>query len=375
MNKEKKSNQKLKKRLIKTFVIGTMLANIIITAVGVVMSRLAVRKMRMKYGEGFEPSMNIIGLQMLICTIFILVILGVVLYSKVYRDLMEPIRELSLATKRISEGDLDFTVEGSGREDEIDDLCGDFEEMRKRLKTSVEENLQKEEGSRQLISNITHDLKTPMTTIKGYAEGLLDGVADTQEKQQKYLQTIYKKTVDMDRLINELTYYTHIDQSRIPYNFDKININPYFEDFVSELKLELEGSGFVVTYSNNLLPDTMVIADRLQLKKVINNIIENSIKYADKPEKRIDISLEDRDEFILIKFRDNGKGIDIKDLPVIFDRFFRSDAARSSATGGSGIGLSIVKKIIEDHGGRIWATSVLGEYTQMHIELRKHRED
>lgn len=370
MNTEKKSNIKLKKRLVGTFVVGTMLANLIIMILGIALIRLGIRRLKMRYGEDFEPSMNIIGFQMFVCTVFVLIILGIVLYSKVYRDLMSPIRELSLATKRIAAGDLDFTVESSDRNDELDDLCNDFEEMRKRLKASVEETLKNEEESRKLISNITHDLKTPMATIKGYAEGLMDGVADTEEKQKKYLHTIFKKTEDMDRLINELTFYTKIDQSRIPYNFDKVEVGAYFDDFVDEAVDELSAIGFKLEYKKEITK-AVIIADRQQLKKVINNIIDNSVKYADKEEKIIELSITQAEDMVYICFKDNGKGVDTKDLPNIFNRFFRSDEARSSVTGGSGIGLSIVKKIIEDHGGRIWATSELGEYTSIHIEFRK----
>lgn len=369
-----KPNSKLKKRMIVTFVLGTILANIIIAMVGVGMSHYAITKMRMKYGSDFVPSVQITVLRMLVCVIFILIMLGIMLYSRVYSDIMSPLRVLSEATKRIAEGDLDFTIEPAGHDDEIDELCMDFEDMRRRLKESAEGKIEDEEHSRQLISNITHDLKTPITTIKGYAEGLLDGVAVTPEKQEKYLRTIYNKAGELDKLLNELTYYTHIDQSRIPYNFAKIDLGEYFRDCVDEIGNELESRNFSLTYRSNVPAGTQIIADSEQLRKVINNIVGNSIKYCDKNQGRIRINLRDAEQFVLIEISDNGQGIQAKELPMIFDRFFRSDASRSSATGGSGIGLSIVKKIVEDHGGRIWATSTVGEGTTMHIELRKYEE-
>lgn len=360
--------------MIITFVISTLVANIIIALVGVGMAHYSMEIMVRRYGDDFIPDMQAAALRMLLLVVVILIIFGVALYSKIYTYIITPLRGLSDATKKIAEGELDFTIDPPSRDDEIGDLCRSFENMRQRLKASAEEKIENEEMNRQLISNITHDLKTPVTAIKGYAEGMLDGLAATPEKQEKYLKTIYNKSEDLNRLINELTYYTHIDQSHIPYNFEKINLESYFKDCVEDLILELNDKNIQVNYTNELPLDSLIIADRVQLKKVINNIIGNSIKYSDKDKPWISITLKDMDSLILIEFSDNGRGISQKDLPHIFDRFFRSDTARSSSTGGSGIGLSIVQKIVLDHGGRIWATSIPGEGTTMHVEMRKYME-
>jgi signal transduction histidine kinase len=122
-------------------------------------------------------------------------------------------------------------------------------------------------------------------------------------------------------------------------------------------------------------PDTKIIADPEQMKRVINNIIGNSVKYMDKPDGRIDIRILDEEDSIRIEIEDNGKGIAARDLPNIFDRFYRTDSSRNSAQGGSGIGLSIVRKVIEDHGGYVWATSREGEGTCMHLVIRKYHEN
>ena len=190
----------------------------------------------------------------------------------------------------------------------------------------------------------------------------------------KYIRTIYTKANEMDRLINELTFYSKIDTNRIPYTFNKIHISDYFEDCVDELSMELESSGVSLTYFNYLEDDPVVIADAEQIKRVINNIISNSMKYMDKPKKAINIRLRDVGDFIQIEIEDNGKGIAQKDLANIFDRFYRTDASRNSSKGGSGIGLSIVKKIMEDHGGQVWATSKEGTGTIMFLALRKYQE-
>mgnify|MGYP001348673667 FL=1 len=296
-----------------------------------------------------------------------------VLTQWIHKDVFAPINRLNLAMQKIAEGNFDYMLE-SEDDNEIGELYRNYEDMRLRLKESTEEKIQNEKQNRELISNITHDLKTPITAIKGYVEGIIDGVADTPERRDKYLRTIYTKANDMDRLINELTYYSSIDNNRIPYNFHRINVAEFFADCVEDVGLDLESKNIQLNYSNLVEPDTRIIADPEQLKKVINNIIGNSIKYMDKEKGVIDIRLLDEVDSIRVEIEDNGKGIAQKDLQKIFERFYRTDASRNSAQGGSGIGLSIVKKIVEDHGGYVWATAIEGEGTCMHFVLRKYIE-
>ena len=179
----------------------------------------------------------------------------------------------------------------------------------------------------------------------------------------------------MDKLVDELTLYSKIDTNRVPYNFTKIRVKSYFEDCADELREELEAQNVVLSYSGTISADTVMVGDPEQLKRVINNIISNSVKYMDKAKKTIDIRVKDGEDFIQVEIEDNGKGIAGKDIPFIFDRFYRTDSSRNSSTGGSGIGLSIVKKIVEDHGGRIWASSREGFGTTMTIEMRKYKEE
>ncbi len=310
---------------------------------------------------------------LVIVLVFVLGITALFLTRWLWSSILHPIQELDVAMNAIRDGNLDYRL-STEEEGEIAELYRNYEDMRLRLKESAEEKLEKERQSRELISNITHDLKTPMTTIKGYAEGLLDGVANTPEKQEKYLRTIYNKANDMDKLINELTLYSQIDSERIPYNFHRINVAEYFGDCIEEIGMDLESRGIQLNYSNLVSPDTVIIADPEQLKRVINNIVSNSVKYMDKPKGRIDIRILDEQDSIRVEIEDNGKGIAARDLPNIFDRFYRTDSSRSSATGGSGIGLSIVRKIVEDHGGYIWATSHEGDGTCIHFVFRKYRE-
>lgn len=311
--------------------------------------------------------------EMLLSVVLIMAMTGSFLIVWIYRSILNPIETLKKATRNIRDGNLDFEVEIEDN-DEIGELCADFEEMRVRLKESTEEKVVFDSQNKELISNISHDLKTPITAIKGYVEGLLDGVADTPEKQEKYLRTIYNKANDMDRLINELTFYSKIDTNRIPYTFNKINVKEYFDDCFEDIGLELGQQQVELSYGNEVSPDIYIIADAEQMKRVINNIVGNSVKYMDKPEKSIHIRVLDVGDFIQVEIEDNGRGIAAKDLPYIFDRFYRTDTSRNSSKGGSGIGLSIVHKIMEDHGGKVWATSREGEGTVMCFVLRKYQE-
>ncbi|MEG1846868.1 MAG: HAMP domain-containing sensor histidine kinase [Lachnospiraceae bacterium] len=312
-------------------------------------------------------------LDMFIAIVLILLFTSIMLTRWIHKGVFKPIRELNIAMQHIADGDLDYSLTANC-EGELGENYINYEDMRLRLKESAEEKVQNDKKSRELISNISHDLKTPITAIKGYVEGLMDGVADTPEKTEKYIKTIYNKANDMDRLINELTIYSGIDSNRIPYNFHRINVADYFRDCIDEVGLDLESKNIKLNYSNFVPDDVIIIADPEQLKRVINNIIGNSVKYIDKEEGTIDIRILDEIDSIRVEIEDNGKGIAAKDLPNVFERFYRTDASRNSSKGGSGIGLSIVKKIIEDHGGYIWATSKENEGTCLRFVIRKYRE-
>lgn len=303
----------------------------------------------------------------------ILVITGLSVGSWIYRSVAGPLVKLKKATHNIKAGNLDFVLDVEGT-DEFSELCKDFEDMRKRLKESAEERVVLDKENKELISNISHDLKTPMTAIKGYVEGIMDGIADTPEKMERYIRTIYNKTNEMDHLINELTFYSKIDTNRIPYTFSKLNVEDYFNDCAEELSVEMETRNIELVYANYVDNKVQIIADGEQIRRVIHNIISNSIKYMDKKKGIIQIRVKDVGDFIQIEIEDNGKGIAAKDLTNIFDRFYRTDVSRNSSKGGSGIGLSIVKKIMEDHGGKVWATSREGIGTIMYFVLRKYQE-
>ena len=323
--------------------------------------------------QSSSSQVKLMAKDMILTATIILVFTALSVGLWIYRSIAVPLVKLKKATQNIKEGNLDFVLEVEGK-DEFSQLCQDFEEMRKRLKESTEEKILMDKENKELISNISHDLKTPITAVKGYVEGIMDGVADTPEKMDRYVRTIYNKTNEMDHLINELTFYSKIDTNRIPYTFSKLNVEDYFSDCAEELGLEMETRGIELVYANYVEKGVQVIADGEQIRRVIHNIVSNAIKYMEKPRGIIQLRVKDVGDFIQVEIEDNGKGIAAKDLPYIFDRFYRTDVSRNSSKGGSGIGLSIVKKIMEDHGGKVWATSRLGIGTIMYFVLRKYQE-
>ena len=306
-----------------------------------------------------------IGIMIIIFTAFILVVW-------LYQSMIKPLSALRRATQQLQEGNLDYSLQDAISDDEIGQLCSDFEEMRIHLKEQIEMRIRYEHDLRELISNISHDIKTPLTAIKGYAEGMIDGVADTKEKQEKYLRTIYTKANDMTKLVDELSFYTKIDTNNIPYHFEKVKINDYFMDCVEENQAELEIANIRIEFFSNVEENVHVMADREQLHRVMNNIIGNAVKYrGEKEEGLIVIHLWDEGTIIRVEVEDKGQGIPEHALPYIFERFYRTDSSRNSKKGGSGLGLAIVKKIIEGHGGTIYAESKVNEGTKIIFTLKK----
>lgn len=320
------------------------------------------------------PEMENLLRDVVISVILILIMTSALLIIWIHRSVVLPLTQMQIATQNIKDGNLDYELTVD-IDDELGQLCRDFEEMRIRLKTTAEETVINDKRNKELISNISHDLKTPITTIKGYVEGIMDGVADTPEKMERYIRTIYNKANEMDRLIDELTLYSRIDSNRIPYNFKQIPVRAYFDDCAEDLSIELGNRDVEFSYCNEVAIGVKVVADEEQLKRVINNLTSNAVKYMDKVQKKAVLSIIDIGEYIQVNLTDNGKGIRKEELPHIFERFYRTDASRNSATGGSGIGLAIAEKIIGEHGGRIWATSEEGVGTTLSFTIRKWQEE
>lgn len=306
--------------------------------------------------------------------IAILIVTNGILTFLVSKSIVNPLEKLKNGAMLIKNGNMNFELNISSN-DEIGELSRAFEEMRHRLKKSLEIQRQYENNRKELISNISHDLKTPVTAIKGYVEGIKDGVADTPEKMEKYINTVYKKAIDMDKLIDELFLFSKLDLKKVSFNFEKVDLLDYLSDCMEELKFDLEKKDINITLKNTIKRRIYVVADREKLKRLIMNIVENSVKYMGKKPGEIHVEIMTYTEFVNISFQDNGIGISNEALPYIFDRFYRADPSRNSNIGGSGLGLAISKRIVEEHGGKIWAESDGNNGTDVIFTLKNWRDD
>ena len=245
----------------------------------------------------------------------------------------------------------------------------------KRLK-EIEDQLareQEESGTmlREMLGNITHDLKTPLTAIRGYSQGILDGVAATPERMNKYVTTIRNKADDMAGLVDELSLFAQIYKNDIEYRRSEVEVNDFISRCMGNLALDLETRHIDFLYRNDVEKGTLLYIDEEKVKRVFYNIVGNARKYIDKDAGMIYIRVEGGEHVIWIHIQDNGTGIEESELPFIFDRFYRTDSSRNSKTGGTGLGLAIAKKVIEDHGGEIYAESEKGKGTKISFSLPK----
>lgn len=300
----------------------------------------------------------------------VLVVANMLLYRWITRSVVKPLQLLTDSAERIKEGNLQFKLDLHSK-DEIGQLNEAFENMRQRLQQSVDLRLQDEESRKELISNISHDLRTPITSIKGYIEGIRDGVADTPEKMDKYVDIIYTKAVDLDKLVDELFLYSKLDLKQVKFSMEHVDIASFLDDCIDELRYTFEDKGISIDWDNQEGSKFEVIADLEKLKRTVLNIIGNSLKYMDKDHKQLTVSLQADPEWVTIEFRDNGTGIPEEAVPHIFERFYRAEPSRNSSTGGSGLGLAIARQIIEGHGGAIWVKSELGTGTSVFFTLKR----
>lgn len=310
----------------------------------------------------------ILALLWVALSIVIVVITGAVITASLSRSIVRPMEDLRSAAQKIKDGNLDFEIIGSDV-DEVQMLCRSFDEMRLRLKESVAlKNMYEQERS-QLMANIAHDLKTPLTSIKGYVEGIMDGVANTPEKTQRYLSTILAKSQNMEEILENLSFYSKLDLGKVRYHFEHIEFYDFLRQIISVYRLDLQEAAMELTED---IPDKtlLVKADCDNLRRVFTNIINNAIKYRNREiDSRLSITAEENERGVSICFEDNGIGISSKDITKVFEGFYRSDPSRNSQIKGSGLGLAISKQIVEDHGGKIWLRSREGFGTQVIVYL------
>jgi len=298
--------------------------------------------------------------RILISLLVYLILHGVFIYW-VIKSTLPDTKQLTEIANNISHGHYDFEFDTS-RKDEIGDVYKAFDNMKISLQTY-------ENNRKELITNISHDLKTPIATIKGYVTGINDGLASTPEKLNRYLNIIYNNTMHLDELINDLFLYSKLDVNQVDFDFKPIHFDKYIDYYIDELKLDLEEKNIGIKWQMPTLKNTIILGDGFRLKRILNNIVSNSQKHFNKTNNILSFKLSEDEKGLVLEITDNGKGISEEVLNQIFDRFYRADASRNTNMGSSGLGLAIVKQIVEKHNGSISAISKYNHYTKVSIHL------
>lgn len=296
-----------------------------------------------------------------------LIIIGFFIALSIYKEVQKSLDELTEASEHIKDGIYDKSIVHRPK-NELGDLIGVFEEMRVKLGKSLTMQKKYEDDRKYMLSSMSHDLKTPIMSIKGYIQGIQDGIATSPEKHDKYMNIIYKEAENLETMINELFLYSKLDLKQEVFFFKEIDIVSYFRFCIEDLELELkEHNGSIKLLTNE--ETIMVKADLQKLKRVIMNVFNNSLKYSAEKAPELEICISRDGDYVKIEMRDNGIGISKHALPNIFSKFYRVDKSRNTSVKGSGIGLAIAKQIIESHKGSIWASSVEGDGTLIGFKL------
>lgn len=295
--------------------------------------------------------------------------IGAIIYSrKMSMHVMKPIESLKEAVDEVSKGNYGVVVKNYPC-NEMGELTKAFNEMSIKLKESEDIKNRYENNRKTLIANISHDLKTPITSIMGYVEGIQEGVANSPEKLNKYIDIIYHNADYTNRLIDDLFLFSKLDIQQVEFDFVETPIKAYMSDLITEQKIELDEKGYEVEYLDELADEKKLLLDRKRIRQVIINIINNAIKYNDKEEVKIRCILSYIHEGVKISIEDNGPGIDNQYLNSIFDKFYRGDESRNKDIGGTGLGLAIAKELVKAHNGDIWCESQLGKGTIIHFTI------
>lgn len=302
--------------------------------------------------------------------IAVLVIMSQIFTGNLVKHIMEPLDELAAGAKRIRENDLTEDINYSG-DIEFENVCDTFNKMQKHILREQEKNRKYEKARTDMIAGISHDLRTPLTAIRGTIKGLMDGIASTPEKQDRFLEIAYRRTGEMDLLLNQLFYLSKIETGNMPITLRKIEISSFIKNYVQAKQ------GLMEAEKEELVEETKeitaeVAVDPEQLQRIFDNLLENSRKYGEKVPLKMKIDLRKMPGGILIRFSDNGVGVPENKLPYVFDEFYRVDESRNKKE-GNGLGLYIVKYLIEAMGGTVRAENEDGFVVSLELPLGERK--
>lgn len=286
------------------------------------------------------------------------------------RQIMRPLHVLAQGAKRIRENDLTEEIDYRG-DAEFEEICQTFNEMQKHLLTEQEKNRKYEKARTEMIAGISHDLRTPLTAIRGSIKGILDGVICEEPQKEKFLQTAYRRCGDMDVLLNQLFYVSKLETGNMPLRLQQTNLYTWISGYLDgKQEILLEET---ITFVRDLeeVSDSALI-DREQFQRIFDNLVENSRKYSGTEPVWIKITLKQSSERFQISVADHGCGVPEEKLPFIFDEFYRADESRNKKE-GNGLGLYIVKNLIESMGGQVTARNNSG--LEITMELPKGKEE
>lgn len=299
-----------------------------------------------------------------ILCIAVLVIISQFFTRNLVKHIMEPLALLSDGAKRIKSNNLTQEISYSG-DVEFEHLCHTFNDMQQHILMEQEKNHKYEKARTDMIAGISHDLRTPLTAVRGTIKGLLDGVASTPERQNRFLETAYRRTGDMDVLLGQLFYLSKLETGNMPLNVREIELAGFIRSYVNGKQELLENEQVCICADTK---DVMgkALVDPEQLQRIFDNLLENSRKYGERIPLKTKITLDRTAEGFCICFFDNGAGVPEDKLPYLFDEFYQIDESRNRKE-GNGLGLYIVKYLIEAMGGRVWAGNAEGLVIYMEL--------
>jgi len=287
----------------------------------------------------------------LILTILVASIINNFFTHRITKTITRPLELLIEGVRQIQENNLAYRIDYAGK-DEFRPICDAFNGMAERLETSAARRQKDEANRRELIAGISHDLRTPLTSIRGSLEGIETGVASSPEMREKYLAIVKNKTAAMEHIIEQLFLFSKLDMDEFPLDIRLTDIALAVGDMIEDSLSEYAAKGLAIKLAQ--MPRSVhVFADVIMLRNVIINILENSVRYKAKERAQVEISVAVENDAVLLRLTDNGPGVSAEMLPKLFDVFYRADPSRSRQ--GTGLGLAISAKIVERMGGSIRA--------------------